>query len=167
MKRTKILRVAFFLLTLCLSGLPMKAQAAIALPQSSPQEGLWLSLSQFGYPGPIRLSGQFGERYLYIPIPAGMQTEAIQFTLRTSADVQSGFLEIYSRERVLQVFALESSPQMVEFGLKDAQVENGYLTLRLISRLRSQDDICETAYAGAWLDIEDAILKLSGAPAPP
>lgn len=167
MKRTKILRVAFFLLTLCLSGLPMKAQAAIALPQSSPQEGLWLSLSQFGYPGPIRLSGQFGERYLYIPIPPGMQTEAIKFTLRTSADVQSGFLEIYNRERVLQSFPLETSPQTVEFSLEDAQVENGYLILRLISRLRSQDDLCETAYVGAWLDIEDAILKLGGAPAPP
>lgn len=167
MKRTKILRVAFLFLTLCLSGLPLKGQAAVALPQSSPQEGLWLPLSQFGYPGPIRLSGQFGERYLYIPISPGMQPEAIKFTLRTSADVQSGFLEIYNRERVLQAFPLESSPQTVEFSLEGAQLENGFLILRLISRLRSQDDLCETAYVGAWLDIEEALLKLSGKPAQP
>ena len=167
MKSAKILRITFFFLVLCLSVLPIKGQAAVALPQSSPQEGLWLPLSQFGYPGPLRLSGQFGERYLYLPIPPGMQTETFRFTLRNSVDVQSGFLEIYNRERVLQAFALESSPQTVEMSLSDVQVENGYLVLHLISRLRSQDDLCETAYVGAWLDIEDAHLKLSGQPAQP
>jgi len=127
MKRAKFLRVVCFFLLLCLLGLPLNGQAAVALPQSSAQEGLWLPLSQFGYPGPLRLSGQFGERYLYLPIPPGMQTETMRFTLRTSADVQSGFLEIYNRERVLQAFPLESSQQTVEFSLNDAQVENGYL----------------------------------------
>ncbi len=167
MKYIGNLKIALLFLVLCLAGLPGRGEAAVSVPQSSPQEGLWLSLSQFGYPGPIRLSGQFGERYLYLPIPTGMQAEALKFTVRVSADVQSGFLEIYNRERVLQTFPLESSSQSVEFSLNDAQIESGYLVLRLISRLRSQDDLCETAYVGAWLDIEDAFLKLGGQPAQP
>ncbi|PWH17980.1 MAG: hypothetical protein DDG59_07130 [Anaerolineae bacterium] len=166
MKWSKTLRLCVLLLTLSLQSLPQVGQTA-AIAQDVTTEGLWLSLNQFGYPSPIRLSGQFGERFLYLPIPPGMQAEAMKFTLRVSADVESGFLEIYNREHILQTLTLESSPQAVEFELRGAQVESGYLVLRLISRLRSQDDLCETAYVGAWLNIEDAALKLSGQPAQP
>ncbi|MCS6908911.1 MAG: cellulose biosynthesis cyclic di-GMP-binding regulatory protein BcsB [Anaerolineales bacterium] len=147
-----------------LSSLPVEAFAARA---QALDEVLWLPLQQFGYPATIRISGQIGERYLYLPIPAGMQPEELKFTLRHSADVESGFLELYNRERVLHTIALGSAPQRVELSLSDAQVEGNLLVLRLVSRLRSQDNICETAYVGAWLDLEEAEIQLSGIPSTP
>ncbi len=159
---------AFYLILIfCLLSLASKGQAAVDPSSTLQGESLWLPLSQFGYRSPLRISGQFGERYLYLPIPAGMQPQRFRFTLRSSADVESGFLEIYQRERVLQTIPLASSPQQVEVRLDNATLENGFLALRLVSRLRSQDDLCETAYAGAWLDIEEAELQLSGVPSAP
>lgn len=161
----KLLKI--FVLIFCLLGLPTGGQAAVHLPQTAQDEALWLPLSQFGYPTPIRISGQFGERYLFLPIPAGMQPQAFKFIMRYSADVESGFLEVYNRERVLHTLAFQSSPQQVELDLSRAQVEGEYLVLRLVSRLRSQDDLCETAYVGAWLDIEEAEIQLAGEPSLP
>lgn len=163
----KKVKIIGLLVILCSLSLPIRGQAAVVLPQSNADALQWISLNQFGYPTPIRLSGQFGERYLYLPIPAGMQPQVFKFTLRYSADVESGFLEIYDRDRVLHALPLQSSPQAVEISLENAQVQGGYLVLRLVSRLRSQDDLCETAYVGAWLDIEEAEIQLVGIPSPP
>ncbi len=144
-----------------------RASAATPLPQTTVPDADWISLLQFGVPDPIRLSGQFGERFLYLPIPNGMQPQAMRFRTSVSADVKSGFLELYNGERVLQVIDLENIAEEIEVNLADAKVDGGYLTLRLVSRLRSQDDLCETAYVGAWLDIEKASIRFSGRPSPP
>ncbi len=162
-----LMKCSILFVAICCLLQTREALATTMLPQSTSTEAGWISLHQFGVPEPLRLYGQIGERTLYLPIPNGMQPQALKFSLRISADVNSGFLELYNAERVLHVVDLENSPDEIEVNLADAKVEAGYLVLRLVSRLRSQDDICETAYVGAWLDIEKATLRLDGKPTMP
>ncbi|MGB9586041.1 MAG: hypothetical protein ACPL7A_01325, partial [Anaerolineales bacterium] len=55
----------------------------------------------------------------------------------------------------------------VKIALNGNTSNQSIFSLRLMARLRSVDDVCATALAGAWLQFENSRLVLSGTPEPP
>ncbi|MGB9521959.1 MAG: hypothetical protein ACPL6F_04285, partial [Anaerolineales bacterium] len=124
-------------------------------------------LERFGYPSVVRLSGQIAERTLFLSIPEGLQPQELRARVRFSSDVQSGYLELYADNILLDTFTLDHSPQDIRIHLNPNAMNEGVMAIRLVARLRSLDDVCATALAGSWLQLEDSHLVLTGTPQPP
>ena len=143
------------------------ALAYPALQPNAETQNWDFPLERFGYPSVIRLSGQIAERTLFLTIPDGLQPQELNGRLRFSSDVQSGYLEIYADDTLLDTLTLDHSPQDIRIPLNPLTTNKAVLSIRLIARLRSLDDVCATALAGSWLQLEDSHLVLAGMPQSP
>lgn len=134
-------------------------------------DGRWVvPLTVLGYGDVIRLSGQVAQRALFLDLPAGLTPVELTMQVKTSPDVNSGFVEVRNSDnRVLETLLLPPDTAEATFTvpLERAPVVDDLLSLTLAGRLRSEDDICETALIGAWLDLEDSFLLLEGEPTVP
>jgi len=146
---------------------PIKVRANQLLKPLSEAPNWEFPLSHFGYPAVIRLSGQIAERTLYLPIPDGLQPKELRGVIRYSSDVQSGYLEVYANDQLVDTITLDRSAQKLQISLEKIIPQTDVLPIRLVARLRSVDDVCVTALAGAWLQWEEASLLLTGTPQPP
>jgi hypothetical protein len=122
--------------------------------------GQWIiPLTALGYKT-VQLNGQVAKQDLFLPIPAGMQATALQGMFVKSLDVKTGYIEVYSEERLLTQFTIDANEIVIP--LEQAVIRHGLLALTLVARLRNQDDICITASTGAWGRIESPVLILNG-----
>jgi len=126
-----------------------------------------LSWEDLGLGTRLRFRGAIISQEIFVPIPQGLHPQNIQGQLHISPDVTSGFLEIRSRERLLVTYDLKAPPPEITIPLADVPIENGYLPLTFIVRLRSEDSICIGDYIGRWLEITDIAVHFQGTPQPP
>ncbi|HVU12066.1 MAG TPA: cellulose biosynthesis cyclic di-GMP-binding regulatory protein BcsB [Phototrophicaceae bacterium] len=161
------------LLTALVAPSAIKAQAnppatPVVTVQTSPTTTAdWqLPLTALGFSAQMQLSGQIAQRDLFIPVPAGLRAVSLSARTQFSADVQSGYLEVRSGDRLLTTINLPTSDNTVTIPLAGAQVRGGVIPLTLTARLRSQDDVCSTALIGAWLDLNNGQINYHGSASP-
>jgi hypothetical protein len=152
---------AITLLFLILFLLPFRSLAVeITLVEQADGVVRWeVPLTAAGFEPSVILNGQAVEQEFFIPVPTGMTVHELRAGLRVSPDVRSGFLEVSSQDRVL--VSVDAREQEIVVPLEGVPVIDHQLALTLTARLRSEDDVCLTAYAGARMELVDAVLVLN------
>ncbi|MGB0385754.1 MAG: cellulose biosynthesis cyclic di-GMP-binding regulatory protein BcsB [Ardenticatenaceae bacterium] len=132
------------------------------------EENLWqVPLQLLGHGESVRLHGQVAQRDLYLPIPDGLDPHEFRAEGLISPDIRDGYLEVRSGERVLTTISLPTKDNEIVIPLDKVTVRQEEMALTFVVRLRSADDICLTAFTGAWFDLQSPMLVLAGDAAPP
>ena len=136
--------------------------------ESNKEGNLWtIPLSLLGHGESIRLHGQVAQRDLYLPVPDGLKPHEFRAEGLISPDIRDGYLEVRSQERVLTTISLPTNDNEIVIPLDRVTVRQEEIALTFVVRLRSTDDICLTAFTGAWFDLQYAMLVLTGQATPP
>jgi len=172
----KVLRIFIFCLliiftsaTMAFAQSPEDELSTSGLEIESNEEGnLWsIPLSLLGHGESIRLHGQVAQRDLNLPVSDGLTPFEFRAEGLISPDIRDGYLEVRSEERVLTTISLPTEDNKIVIPLEKVTVRKEEMALTFIVRLRSTDDICLTAFTGAWFDLQSSTLILSGEAAPP
>lgn len=120
----------------------------------------------------LRLSGETNETVVNLPVIDGTTPDSIVALLTASPDVDSGYLEYQGNgvpARLVDFEALGGRPSdtPITLDLRGMQPVNGQLKLTLRSRLRSQDPSCVTSLLGAWVELRQGGVLLTGQETPP
>lgn len=120
----------------------------------------------------LRLSGETNETVVNLPVIDGTTPDSIVALLTASPDVDTGYLEYQGNgvpARLVDFAALGGRPSEtpITLDLRGMQPVNGQLKLTLRSRLRSQDPSCVTSLLGAWVELRQGGVLLTGQETPP
>ncbi|MFN8041612.1 MAG: hypothetical protein U0Q07_20515 [Acidimicrobiales bacterium] len=120
----------------------------------------------------LRLSGETDETVVNLPVIDGTTPDSIVALLTASPDVDTGYLEYQGNgvpARLVDFAALGGRPSEtpITLDLRGMQPVNGQLKLTLRSRLRSQDPSCVTSLLGAWVELRQGGVLLTGQETPP
>ena len=120
----------------------------------------------------LRLSGETSETVVSIPIIDGTVPLSIRTQLTVSPDVDGGYLEyqgpgVPSRLIDFAQYGGKPNDTPIELDLRGMQATNGSLKLTLRTRLRSNDPSCVTSLLGAWAELRNGGIVLSGQELPP
>jgi hypothetical protein len=120
----------------------------------------------------LRLSGETNETVVNLPVIDGTTPQSIDAQLTVSPDVDSGYLEYQGPgvpSRLVDFATLGGRPQdaPVTLDLRGMTATNGQLKLTIRTRLRSTDPSCVTSLLGAWAELRNGGIVLSGNETPP
>lgn len=141
--------------------------AGQALAQEPPLETWQAAFADLGLPEVVRLQGAVAEQAFFIPVPPGAQPTHLDADLVVSPDVVDGYVEVRSQERLLATLPFTNTVRHVRIPLDHALVQDNMMPLTLRARIRSDDDVCTTAYVGGWLEWQQMMLTFEGVPSSP
>jgi len=133
---------------------------------------IWqIPLARAGFNAPIRLSGQVVEQTLFLPVPEETDPQTLTTKLFVSSDINSGFLEFRTQNRLLAVYDLTEEQANrffdVQVPLEGAPIQDGVLPLTISARLRSTDDVCINELIGSTVEMIEPSLLVDGTATPP
>lgn len=153
------------------SGSSATQGPAVAEPITQQLDGTWrFPLSRLGFGPTTRLTGQVAALEVFVGVPPGLSLDTFVAGVFVSPDVTDGFVEVRDGDdRVLDTIEVGESVderdvpgRLVAVDISDAAVRDGGATIKFLSRLRSVDDICSTAFVGAHVDFNDAAIHYAG-----
>lgn len=109
-----------------------------------------------------------GERNISIPVPQGLTATTYRATIQTPIDVESGELEVFSENTLLDRVRFEGDRDVfdIEIPLADAKASNGTIQLVLRASLRPRAQQCPD-WSKSSLRVRDGEVEFDGRPERP